>query len=132
MNALRYYDLGYAEVFVYHNYLVNQIKEGQTVTMEHVQVLRDMVNQHFQDREMIYISNRANVYTVDPMVYQEVSKIKNILGIAMVVYTERRHTTTLFEKQFYSRPFKIFEQLSEAMIWAVSIIEDQKKNHSSQ
>ncbi|AFU68170.1 hypothetical protein P700755_001233 [Psychroflexus torquis ATCC 700755] len=47
INTLKYYDLGSSEVFVFKNYLVNQIKEGEILVVEHAQTLRAMIDKHF-------------------------------------------------------------------------------------
>lgn len=49
INALKHYDLGYAEVFVFVNVLINQIKEGETLVVEHAETLRAMIDKHVKD-----------------------------------------------------------------------------------
>lgn len=118
MNALRYYDLGYTEVFVFENYLINQIKDGHTVVVNHANVLSAMVEKHFPDREMIYIGNRVNSYSVDPLVYLKVSEIKNLKALCIVAASDLKRNTALYEKQFYAKPFEIFTTMNDAIVWA--------------
>lgn len=118
MNQLRYYDLGYSEVFVFEHYLVNQIKDGVVVNQEHVEVLQNMITRHFFDRDLIYIANRINSYSIDPLIYREVAEIENLKGLAIVVNSDMKMKTAMYEKQFYTRPYEVFYTMNEAIIWA--------------
>lgn len=118
MNALRYYDLGYTEVFVFEHYLINQIKEGHTVIVNHAKVLNAMIEKHFPNREMIYIANRVNSYSVDPLVYLKVSKIKNLKALCIVAATGLKRNAAFYEKQFCAKPFEIFNSMNDAILWA--------------
>jgi hypothetical protein len=118
MNALRYYDLGYTEVFVFENYLINQIKEGHTVKVNHAKVLRAMIEKHYPDREMVYIGNRVNSYSVDPLVYLQVSKIKNLSALCIVATSDLKRNTAFYEKQFCLKPFEIFTSMNDALEWS--------------
>lgn len=68
MSVINYYDLDYAQVFIFQNYLINQIKDGVQVNLDHVELLRKMIDENFQDRKMVYISNRNQSYSVDLLV----------------------------------------------------------------
>ncbi|AUC79122.1 hypothetical protein CW736_06900 [Nonlabens sp. MB-3u-79] len=122
MNELRYYDLGYSEVFIFENYLINQIKEGEIVTVDHAQVLKAMIDKHFSNRKMIYIGNRVNSYSVNPLVYLKVAEIDNLLGIGIVVNSDIKENTANYEKQFSAKPFEIFEKMNDAILWATEQI----------
>ncbi|AGC75918.1 hypothetical protein LX97_00599 [Nonlabens dokdonensis] len=124
MNQLRYYDLGYSEVFIFEHYLVNQIKGGQVVVHKHVEVLKKMITRHFFDRELMYISNRVNSYSVDPLIYREIAKIENLIGLAIVVDTDMKMKTAMYEKQFYSKPYEVFYTMNDAIIWTASQLKD--------
>lgn len=122
MSVINYYDLGYAQVFIFKNYLINQIKDGVQVNLEHVEVLRKMIQENFGDRKMVYISNRNQSYSVDPLVYPQVARIHNLVGMAIVTKTQVNKTNAEFEKMFYNKEFGIFETLEESIIWAAQLI----------
>ena len=126
INALNYYDLGSSEVFVFENYLINQIKEGETVVVEHDQTLRAMKDKHFKDRKMVYTANRVNSYSVNPLVYLKGDEIDNLKAICRVTDSAMNWNTALYENKFSSKPFEIFSNMNEAIILATdpfSIIE---------
>jgi hypothetical protein len=122
MSVINYYDLGYAQVFIFKNYLINQIKDGVQVNLDHVEVLRKMIQENFGERKMVYISNRNQSYSVDPLVYPQVARIHNLVGMAIVTKTQVNKTNAEFEKMFYNKEFGIFETLEESIIWAAELI----------
>jgi hypothetical protein len=122
MSVINYYDLGYSQVFIFQNYLINQIKDGVQVNLDHVEVLRKMIHENFQDRKMVYISNRNQSYSVDPLVYPQVARIHNLVGLAIVTSTIVNRTNAEFEKMFYNKEFGIFTTLEESITWAAGLI----------
>ncbi len=117
MSMFHYYDFVDAEVFVFDNFLINQIKEGVTVTPKHNEKLRKVIDKHFANKRMVYISNRYFSYAVDPLTYLETSKIHNLVAMAIVSKTEIGKSNAALESMFYKKNFEIFETLSEAMAW---------------
>lgn len=116
LQELQSYDLGYADVYIFQNYLINQIKEGMKVYQEHIKVLGKMIRENFKDRKMVYISNRVHSNSVDPLVYPEVARIKNLIGIAIVTDVVDHECNARFEKIFYRRDFGIFKTFDESII----------------
>jgi hypothetical protein len=117
-DALHYYNLGYAEVYIYQNYLISKTNEGEAVLVKHKAVYEKIIKDHFEGRNMVYISNRLHSYAVDPMIYREIVKIKNLLGIATVTYDNVKRDSAAFEKRFSTLPFEIFHELEDAISWA--------------
>lgn len=117
MSMFHYYDFEDVEIFIFDNFLVNQIKEGVTVTPTHNEKLRQLIDTYFANKKMVYISNRYFNYAVDPLTYLETSKIHNLVAMAIVAKTELAKSNAELESMFYKKKFGIFETLSEAMAW---------------
>ncbi|MCG2418379.1 hypothetical protein K8089_05035 [Aequorivita sp. F47161] len=117
MGMFHYYDFKESEVFIFDNFLVNQFKEGITVVPAHNQKLREILDAHFANKKMVYISNRYFNYAVDPLTYLETSKIHRLVAIAIVAKTKIAKSNAKLESMFYKKKFKIFDTLSEAMAW---------------
>ena len=117
MSIFHYYDFKDSEVFIFDNFLVNQIKEGVNITPEHNEKLREVLDKHFAHKKLVYISNRHFNYSVDPLTYLETSKIHNLVAMAIVAKTEMSKSNAQLESMFYKKNFEIFETLSEAMGW---------------
>lgn len=126
MEILQHHDLGYTDVFVFEHYLINQIKDGVVITYEHYEVLKEFVDKYFSDSNLVYLSNRVNSYTVNPLVHRKTSTIDNLLGVGIVVDTSLKEQAALFEKQFYDKEFEIFLTLQEGIMWATGLINNNK------
>ncbi|WP_244906364.1 hypothetical protein [Jejuia pallidilutea] len=116
------YDLVGAKVFVFDEFMVNQIEEGVVITPKDNEILRQIIDKHFTNKPVIYISNRHFSYSVDPLTYLGTSKIHNLLAIAIVSDKPIARDNALFESNFYDKPFEVFETLSLAMEWVHKII----------
>ena len=126
MSMFHYYDFNDSEVFIFDNFLVNQIKEGVTVTAAHNEKLHQILDKYFANKKVVYISNRHFNYAVDPLTYLETSKIHNLVALAIVAKTEISRSNAKLESMFYKKNFAIFETLSEAMVWVKKQLEESE------
>ncbi|MEH6763240.1 MAG: hypothetical protein V7655_01975 [Aequorivita antarctica] len=131
MSMFHYYDFKDSEVFIFDNFLVNQIKEGVTVTPDHNEKLREVLDKHFSNKNVVYISNRYFNYAVDPLTYLETSKIHNLVAMAIVAKTELAKSNANLESMFYKKNFEIFETLSEAMVWVQKQLAESEATHGN-
>lgn len=61
-------------------------------------------------------------YSVNPLVYKEVEKMSNLVAIAIIPNDETMRQSAEFERQFYNKPFEIFDHLTDAIDWVKKII----------
>ena len=122
MSMFFYYDLECTEVFIFDEFLVNQIREGVTIRTEHNNQLKEIIDKHFTNKPLVYIGNRHNSYSIDPLTFIATSKIYNLLAIAIVATSDSDRRSTLLERHFYTKPFEVFPTLSEAMGWVQVVI----------
>lgn len=120
---LHYYDLEISEVFIHENFLINQIREGKHIQPKHADLLGNIIDKHFSIKKVVYISNRVNSYSVDPMTYGYVAAIENLVAMAIVATDKKAQDAAKFEKDFYSKPFKIVSTLTEAVAWTYEELE---------
>lgn len=132
MGIIKYYNFEESEVFIFDEFIINQFKEGVIIEPEHNDILNDIVQEHFCGENMVYISNRANSYSVNPLIYKETEKIPNVIAIALIPKTELMRKNAEYEREFYSKPYEIFDSLSKAIEWAQSIIAKLKKPSDSE
>lgn len=109
-------------MFIYDNYLVVVMKEGVNITPKHNNVLVEVTKNHFSDKPFVYITHRINSYSVDPKIYLETSKIKNLKGFAVVSSNYKAKVNAQIEQMFFNKPFEIFTKLDEAIRWANELI----------
>ncbi|WP_299891892.1 hypothetical protein [uncultured Lacinutrix sp.] len=122
MKLFHYYDLSFSEIFIFDDYMINQMREGEEITPNHNYVLRDLVKKHFTNKKIIYISNRVTNYAVNPLVYKEVEKIPNLVAMIIIANKETSRKNAEYEKGFFNRPFKICNNLTEAIMWVDKLI----------
>lgn len=122
MSIFHYYNFPHCEVFIFDEFLVTQIREGVTITPENNKELRQVIDVHFTNKNVVYISNRYFSYAVDPLTYLGTSKIHNLLAIAIVAEDDIKKSNAELESMFYKKTFKIFPTLSKAMAWVQNVI----------
>lgn len=125
MGLFHYHNLEDSEVFIFNDFLINQIKEDAFIEERHNEKLNDLIQNYFSGKNIAYISNRYNTYSVNPLVYRETEKIPNLVAIAIIPDTLSMRRSAEFEKEFYDKPYGIFNTLSEAIQWVHTIIEQE-------
>jgi hypothetical protein len=126
MLSITYYDLSYAELFVFPKYMIAQIKSGILLAPENNDELNGIAQNHFKGKNFVYIANRVFDYNVSPVIYMEASKIPNLIGMSIVTDKEIGKRTALFESKFYAKEFLVASTLEEATNWAVDLLEKNK------
>lgn len=64
-----YYNFPETELFVFDEFLICQIREGAEIHPDHNVLLNEIIQKHFSGKNLAYISNRVNSYSVDPLTY---------------------------------------------------------------
>ncbi|WP_044626319.1 hypothetical protein [Neotamlana nanhaiensis] len=114
--------------YIYKNYLVVEMNEGITVTPDSNNILVDIVDTFYVDKNFVYITNRINSYAVDPSVYKQTSLIENLVGFAVVSTNSLSLSNAEIEKLFLNKPFELFTDIDEAITWAKSILEEGRSS----
>lgn len=126
MKIIEYYDFEISEAFIFDEFIINQFKEGVVVEPEYSAILNSCIKKHFSGRNMVYISNRAKSYSVNPLIYKETEKIPNLVAIAIIPKTDIMRRNADYEREFYGKSYGIFDNLSASVEWAHSILAKSK------
>ncbi|MDY8138986.1 hypothetical protein [Aquimarina sp. 2201CG5-10] len=118
------YILDFCTVEIYEDYLKVVMNEGVTVSPEHNNILLEMVERHFKHKAFLYITHRINSYSVNPTIYLETAKIPNLVGFAVVSDDPQQKIQAKIEKTFFSKEFKEFNTLTEALEWKDQILKN--------
>jgi hypothetical protein len=113
-------EFGIADIF--DSYLVMTMHEGVTVKPEYNDILIEVSQKYFSQRPFGYITLRKNSYAVDPRIYIETSKIKNLAAFVVVAECPEKIKSIDVEKIFLKKPFKVFSTLDEAKNWVTNYI----------
>ncbi len=112
----------FCKMSIYNNYVVVVMNEGVNITPEHNTVLIEVTETYFLDKPFVYITHRINSYSVDPKIYFETAKIKNLKGFAVVSSNYQAKTNAKIEQMFFDKPFEIFNTLEDAFKWSDKLI----------
>lgn len=126
MGIIKYINNQDAECFIFDDFIINQIKEGVVVEPSHNEELNNIIKEHFSGKDMVYISNRVKSYSVNPLIYTETESIPNLIAIAMIPKTDVMRKNAEYERNFYDKPYEIFDSLTEAIIWVQQVLEKEE------
>jgi hypothetical protein len=59
----------------------------------------------------------------------ETSKIDNLIGMCIVTDGNLSQQTANFESKFYTKAFKVSNDLMEAMVWADNLVKEAESQH---
>ncbi len=105
----------------YDNYIISILNEGVNLTVEMSNKMSKIALDYYQGKPFVYITNRVHNYTVDSEVYTEISKMKTLAGFVVVSDKKLSIKNALLEKIFLDKPFQIFNNLDDAILWAKTI-----------
>lgn len=128
MSTGTFLEFDFGQVNVFHDHIIVVMDEDSTVQNDLVPILKDIAETYFKNTSFVYIANRINKYAVDPLIYKSVSKIKNLVGFAVVSKSPNAKTQISIESQFYDKEFKQFHELDQAIAWASSYTKSLKTN----
>lgn len=102
----------------YDNYVISIINEGVNLTKSLSEKMIEVAEDFYENRPFVYITHRIHSYSVDPEVYKDVSNIKNLAGFVVVSESKQSIKNAIYEKIFLNKPFQIFSNLDDAILWA--------------
>lgn len=131
MGIIKYLSTEDTECFIFDDFLINQIKEGVVVEPKHNEELNNVIKEYFSGKDMVYVSNRVKSYSVNPLIYAETEAIPNLVAIAMIPKTDVMRKNAEYERNFYDKPYEIFDTLTEAITWVQSILEKESSQQTA-
>lgn len=114
----------------YDNYVISVINEGVNLTVEKSNIMAKIAMEFYQSKPFVYITNRIHDYTVDPEVYQEISKMETLAGFVVISDSKGSIKHALIEKIFLDKPFQIFSNLEDAILWTENLFSIKKSKKS--
>tara|TARA_Y100000782_G_C10167390_1_gene258220 strand:+ start:470 stop:871 length:402 start_codon:yes stop_codon:yes gene_type:complete len=116
---LHAYQLDFAQIKVYSNFLVTTPHMGVNVDANELDQMIAIASKHFEDRPFGTISYRIHQSSINPFNYKTISTIKNLKAIAIVGKTEFSYRNYEIEKMFVEANQKIqfFHELPPAIEW---------------
>ncbi|MGF1557142.1 hypothetical protein [Paucihalobacter sp.] len=115
--------LNFCTITFYDGYMLVVMNEGVSVTAKLQDVLVEKALDYYHKKPFVYLTHRINSYSVDPSIYFETSKLETLAGFGVIAKDYKAKINAEIEKLFLKKPFRIFEELDEAISWAKSLIE---------
>ena len=125
-SILRTIELEFTHLEFHENFVVSWVKENVVLSKKQVFDLIDACSGNYEHKNFVYISNRIYNYNVDPTVYLNLDKVKNLAGIAIVSDKISSLNMAQFEKNFSKIPFETFQELEDAINWTQKILKNKK------
>lgn len=115
-------NLDFCSLELFDNYVICIVNEGETVCEKNSAKQTKFLLNYFKEKPFVYITNRINSYSVDPLIYNTSSKITSLLGFGVITYDTIALNTIEIEKPFFKgKPFKTFEDINDAINWAKTL-----------
>src|SRR5690606_8013689 len=106
------------KLYFYEDILVLEAKEGITLSYDTgFSVLLKSLN-ILDEKPWVYIGNRVNSYATQPVDLKYLNELPSLKAVGTVNYSELGVLNSELESKFCTKPFEIFNNLEEAMIWA--------------
>lgn len=105
----------------YNNYVICIINKGVHLSVELSDKMVEIALNYYSEKPFVYITQRLHKYTVDSDVYVKISKLNTLAGFVVVSDEKPSIKNALLEKLFLDKPFQIFNNLDDAILWANNI-----------
>lgn len=125
---IRYEALDIGDFFFFENFLIIELKEGVTVTLQSFSEAETLMKQVFGNNKFGFIANRINSYAIkveDMKIFNE--RFKNLAAYATVTYTELSVKVFEIENCFFNFNRKKFNSLTNAIEWVNNTVCDKSE-----
>jgi len=110
---------GLGEFEFFEGYFIGRINVGVNAGSNFVDALSELINKHYHGKPVIYISDRVNSYSLDPVATMDLIERNNIRFAGVVVYTQLQEKAYSFEERFIDGITMCdFVSLDAALCWS--------------
>lgn len=103
----------------YQGYFVGRIYDGVNADETHVEALSSLIRKYYAGAPVIYISDRVNSYSIDPIATKSLIERNNIKYALIVMHKESQKSSLPVEKMLINNVImKSFDSLERAIVWA--------------
>ena len=120
------YDFGTLKIGNHH--IIGEMDEAADIHLDTVSRIIKIANKRFNGERWVYISNRINSYSLNPLVHMEAPKFdNNMVAFAVVTNKMSQRSNADLEKYFSEEQYKFecFLKLDEAITWAIQVLNEE-------
>ena len=111
--------------YLFDDFFIMEVNEGEHFNSKKLSILIKHLRTHYgNDKQLVYIANRVNSYSIDPVLWSYFDNDDSILVAASIVsYRKSTIMSANIEKQLASISLKRSTSIEEAINWANSLSE---------
>ena len=110
---------GLGEFEFFEDYFIGRINDGVNAGSSFVDALSELIHKHYHGQPVIYISDRINSYSLDPLATEDLIKRNNICFAGVVVYSQQQENMFSFEEHLIDGITMChFVSLDAALCWS--------------
>lgn len=109
--------LPFTTLSFYTDYVVSEPLEGIIISESEVTELIELCSNRYTGKNFVYISHRTFNFNVNPMVYIQLERMKNLRGFGVVSLKASSLKMAAFEKNFSKIPYELFINFQMAQEW---------------
>ncbi|GAA4278636.1 hypothetical protein [Aquimarina mytili] len=122
LDAIQVLNYDYGEFYLFDSFVVGEVHKDIVFTWkDHAKaVVEEITSLYDQNgKDLVYITNRINQYSVVPSDWLHFFKYSySLKGYGIVSYNQKGMLNTVFEKLFMRSKLQNFDNLNDAIIWA--------------
>lgn len=105
--------------YLFENFFIMEVNEGVHFNYKKLNILLTEIRKHYGNhKQLAYIANRVNSYSIDPVLWSYFDEDDSILiAAAIVSYRDVTYLSANIEKQMASIPIKRSHDLDSAIDW---------------
>lgn len=124
-DAIQEINYPFGNFYLFENFVIGEVNKDVVFTWKHQakKLVEDLTELYDHNgKNIVYITNRINAYSVVPSDWIKFYKCKYLLkGYGIVSYNEKGMLNTILEKLFMRNKIKSFSNLADAVNWAKSL-----------
>lgn len=116
---------GLGEFEFFDGYFIGRINAGVNAGPDFVDALSELIQKHYHGKTIVYISDRVNSYSLDPLATMDLIERNNIRFAAVVTYTQRQRNIYPLEESIIDGVTMCnFDSLDAALNWAIQKLQE--------
>lgn len=123
--AIHEINYSFGDFYLFDTFIVGEIHEDVHISWkEHGKMIAEELSNLYDNngKDLVYISNRANDYSLVPTDWKKFFKLSyNLKAYGIVSYTKTGYFNAMLERMFVNTKLRWFNSLEDAIAWVDQI-----------
>ncbi len=117
-------ELSFGTYYLCDHFFLSEINNGEHIDIKKANILLEHLYTFYgEGKQLAYIANRMNSYSVDPSLWDYFKERFNLVAASIVCYRDSTYLNANIEKQFASISLKRAQTLEESITWVKNLRE---------